>query len=64
MKDFNPETGRPANSLRYRLTDNYARFYLRYIEPVTRMVDCGHLAPTVEAQGDFNAVIDIRDVLF
>ncbi len=30
----------------------------------TALVYSGHLAPIVEAQGYFNAVIDIRDILF
>lgn len=30
----------------------------------TALVYSGHLAPIVEAEGYFNAVIDIRDVLF
>ena len=54
---INPETGKPANSLRYRLKDNYARFYLRYIEPVARMVDSGAFAFTsLEQLGGWSAV--------
>lgn len=30
---LNPETGRPARQGRYRLRDNYTRFFLRYVEP-------------------------------
>ncbi len=30
----------------------------------TALVYCGHLAPVVEAEGYFNAVVDVRDVLF
>ena len=30
----------------------------------TALVYSGHLAPIVEAQGYFNAVIDMRDILF
>lgn len=29
----NPETGRPARQGRYRMRDNYTRFFLRYVEP-------------------------------
>ena len=29
----NPETGAKALALRYRIKDNYSRFYLRYVEP-------------------------------
>ena len=30
----------------------------------TALVYSGHLSPIVEAQGYFNAVVDIRDILF
>ena len=30
---LNPKTWKPSRFVRYRLCDNYARFYLRYIEP-------------------------------
>lgn len=30
----------------------------------TALIYSGHLAPIVEAQGYFNAVVDIRDILF
>ena len=38
---LNPETGKMPNSFRYRIKDNYARFYLRYIEPFANMIDKG-----------------------
>ena len=54
---INPSTGTLANSLRYRLKDNYARFDLRYIEPVARMVESGAFAFTSLNQlGWWNAV--------
>ena len=31
--NVNPATGRKSKSPRYRVSDNYARFYLKYIEP-------------------------------
>ena len=37
----NPETGRSSREVRYRLKDNYARFYLRYIEPKKEIIDAG-----------------------
>ena len=37
----NPETGANARETRYRLKDNYARFYLRYIEPKKEIIDAG-----------------------
>ena len=30
---LNPSTGKPVREVRYRLRDNYMRFYLKYIEP-------------------------------
>ncbi len=37
----NPETGVKIRERRYRIKDNYARFYLRYIEPSKEMIDAG-----------------------
>ena len=37
----NPATGESARERRYRLKDNYARFYLRYVEPVKNEIDAG-----------------------
>lgn len=54
---LNPETGRSAQAVRYRIKDNYARFYLRYIEPVSRMVDSGAFAfSSLKQLGGWNAM--------
>ena len=37
----NPETGAPVRERRYRLRDNYSRFYLKFIEPNKTMIDSG-----------------------
>ncbi len=37
----NPETGDPIRCRRYRLKDNYARFYLKYVEPAKETIDAG-----------------------
>jgi len=37
----NPETGALVKERRFRLKDNYSRFYLKYIEPVKTMIDDG-----------------------
>ena len=37
----NPETGEEMRERRYRLKDNYTRFYLRYIEPHKKVIDEG-----------------------
>ena len=38
---LNPATGRPAKCTRYRISDNYTRFYLKYILPFAKMIDEG-----------------------
>ena len=38
---LNPETGKKAREIRYRLKDNYSRFYLKYIEPMKTIIDAG-----------------------
>ena len=37
----NPETGGALREVRYRLSDNYCRFYLKYIEPIKDVIDRG-----------------------
>ena len=40
----NPATGAAAREKRYRIRDNYARFYLKYIEPAKTVIDGGRFA--------------------
>ena len=40
----NPETGANVRELRFRLKDNYARFYLKFVEPVKSVIDAGSYA--------------------
>lgn len=42
----NPETGKDVQEMRYRLKDNYVRFYLRYIEPKLSIIERGGYAFT------------------
>ena len=37
----NPENGKDARVVKYRLKDNYSRFYLKYIEPEKAAIDKG-----------------------
>ena len=37
----NPETGKPAREVRYRINDNYSRFFIKYIEPMKKTIDNG-----------------------
>lgn len=41
---INPENGRPLRLVRYRLKDNYTRFYLKFIEPHKEAIDDGSFA--------------------
>lgn len=41
---INPSTGVRARQNRYRLSDNYSRFYLRYIEPQLAQIENGLFA--------------------
>lgn len=38
---LNPSTGKRSNVVRYRISDNYTRFYLRFIEPNREMIKKG-----------------------
>ena len=40
-RSLNPETGEPSKIDRYRIRDNYTRFYLRFIEPYSSMIRSG-----------------------
>lgn len=37
----NPATGKDAREAKYRLKDNYSRFYLKYVEPAKDIIDKG-----------------------
>ena len=38
---INPLNGKKIKTLRYRISDNYTRFYLKYIEPNRHLIDHG-----------------------
>ena len=38
---LNPQTGRPSREVRYRLRDNYTRFYLKYVLPKRTAIESG-----------------------
>ena len=40
---FDPKTGRPTRTEKYRLRDNYARFFLRYVAPRRDSIEKGLL---------------------
>ena len=38
---LNPQTGKPLREVRYRIKDNYVRFYLHYVEPRKAAIENG-----------------------
>ena len=38
---LNPQTGKPVREVRYRLKDNYTRFYLKYVLPKRPAIEAG-----------------------
>ena len=58
---FNPVTGRELKICRYRLCDNYARFFLKYIEPNGRMIDAGSfLFNSLDALPGWSAILGLQ----
>jgi len=58
---LNPETGKRARLARYRLKDNYTRFYLKYIEPHEAEIKSGRFAK-IDPEGlpEWNAVMGLQ----
>ena len=58
---LNPETGNRARLARYRLKDNYTRFYLKYIEPHEAEIKSGRFAK-IDPEGlpEWNAVMGLQ----
>lgn len=57
----NPETGEDARENRYRLKDNYARFYLRHIEPKKAIIDAGaYRFVSLEALDGWDAIMGLQ----
>ena len=58
---LNPETGEEARVSRYRLRDNYTRFYLKYIEPRKGMITRGsYRFASLASLPDWNAVMGLQ----
>jgi len=56
----NPTTGADVRERRFRLKDNYVRFYLRYIEPVKAVIDAGGFSFTgLEALSGWEATMGL-----
>ena len=57
----NPETGKEVRERRYRLRDNYARFYLKYIEPRKAMIRRGsYRFVSLSSLPDWNTVMGLQ----
>ena len=57
---INPETGKELRERRYRLRDNYSRFYLKYVEPHRRVIDDGSFAySSLKAFEGYDAVLGL-----
>ena len=57
----NPETGKDVAFERYRIKDNYARFFLKYIEPVKEVIDSGRYAfKSLEALENWNTIMGLQ----
>ena len=58
---LNPETGEPARTARFRLRDNYTRFYLKYIAPRKMQIEMGsYRFASLAALPDWNTVMGLQ----
>lgn len=57
----NPETGEEARVSRYRLRDNYTRFYLRYVEPRHTEIEVGAFKfASLSALPGWNSILGLQ----
>lgn len=57
----NPETGEDARERRYRISDNYSRFYLKYIEREKSVIDKGLYAfVSLDALDEWGVVMGLQ----
>ena len=58
---LNPKTGKPSLSVRYRLKDNYARFYLHYVAPHRMMIDKdGYRFSSIEQLDGWDTIMGLQ----
>lgn len=58
---LNPSTGKPARETRYRLRDNYIRFYLKFIRPKKAAIRSGlYKFKSMENLAGWNTVIGLQ----
>lgn len=57
---FNPESGKRMRMVRYRLRDNYARFYLKYVKPHAPEISDGRYAfVSLENLPEWNSIMGL-----
>ena len=57
----NPVNGKRSNLVRYRISDNYTRFYLKYIEPHRSMIRKGtYRFISIEQLPGWNAILGLQ----
>ena len=60
-RGINPETGRPALEIKYRIKDCYTRFYLHYIEPVRERITKGLYAiASLDSMPGWDAMLGLQ----
>ena len=58
---LNPETGKPSRISKYRLRDNYTRFYLKYLAPHKREISLGtYRYQSVETLPEWSSVMGLQ----
>ena len=58
---LNPETGEQARTARFRLRDNYTRFYLKYVAPRKVQIEMGsYRFASIAALTDWNIVMGLQ----
>ena len=58
---INPESGRRSREIRYRLRDNYTRFYLKYVEPhASEIKDGRYEFASLENLPEWNAILGLQ----
>ncbi len=58
---INPESGRRSREIRYRLRDNYTRFYLKYVEPhASEIKDGRYEFVSLENLPEWNAILGLQ----
>ena len=58
---YNPETGKKARTVKYRLSDNYTRFYLKYVLPhETEILSDTYLFDSLESLPGWESILGLQ----